>query len=445
MPRTHCTLRSVLAAACLLAGASSGAYVCASHPQRPVALASALPLRGLSFRDVAAAAAATDLARALLAAQDLASRVSVIALAALVPLDKIVADLLRRKAQLLHDIRDSQDNVILHIAPSVHSSWDALPHVVESRASNEAHGRMTAVIISPAAFVGHSALERYGAALVAGMRLWQEYLQSLNLVTSPPLPSADTTVSEEDLVRIDRTMGVLGRICELADKHQFDVILCLSEDEGISALGGKSPPQEAKTSSAELRFRSSPGFNCAVAVAHIATCLARAFSSPNPQNRDFPSILLSAESTRHLHAVDLLAQHTLLSLRLRLAPASGNSIDDACVECAVAAPAVLSLPGLQHVPATISSHPIALEYTRGIGDLQVARLRSMLEHSAARHRLVPYTLVRREFAGDENDLFTASARLRFARNALRSESAALWSRLRYKIREGIQKGKGHIS
>lgn len=134
-------------------------------------------------------------------------------------------------------------------------------------------------------------------------------------------------------------------------------------------------------SSLRLEFSlslASPGadFNRAVGVAHIVTCLSRAFAEPRPLPVPFfPSLMLSAESPRGLHGADLLVRKTFNHLSARLVPAEPLDLDSADVEVVVhatAPPALLAVPGLHR-----SWRPrggggggvLALEYTHGVVDM----------------------------------------------------------------------------
>lgn len=394
----------------------------------------------MSLIDVANAAVTTDILRALLSLQSLIFRISRGTAAATVPLNKIVSALLHRKAELLHDGRGDRDPVILHVAPDALASHDALPRTIDRCATEQKTERIIAVIIEPRVLLGCRTLELYGVALAAGIRMWNEYLQSLSVVSPPPLPSTETALNQDSLLVIDKAMAVLGRVCDVAKNHHFDVILCVQTDgNSTSDFNLSQLQQPALHGSIDKSYNSRPtAFLCAIAVAYMATCLAQAFSSPISHGQAYPSILLSAEGTDLLHVVDLLAENTMINLSIRLAPTNVGSIDQAYVESAVTSLALLSLPGLQHIPANATSHPCALEYTRGIADLQTARLREAI---ASRWRYnqgaSPCSLVRREFAGRKDDLMAASGCSAIARNALKNESKALWGRVRRLVNEAL--------
>lgn len=315
-------------------------------------------------------------------------------------------------------------------------------------------------------FVSASVLERYGAALVAGMRLWQEYIASLAVVSPPPLPSPAAELAADDCARLDDLMSVLARVCELAAARRFDVAVCLvdaatgrraalwSPPHLTAALESRLPWAASRAApaaqmpaaalprppaSAEEILDKAAAFHRAIGVAYIATCLARAFAEPDPTHAVFPSVLLSGETTREMHAVDLLAEHTFVKLSLRLAPsAGGGDLDAAARECSTLAPAVLSVAGLQRVPecAPAAAQPV-LEYTRGIGDLQTSRLREAAAHALRAGRCAPHALVQREFAGARNRLYAAVARTPLARTALQAESRALWTRVGILLRRAF--------
>lgn len=414
--------RRVFAAVAACGAAAAAAAVAHSVPTAgapragaPWALAASPALRRLGLRDVVAVAVVTDLARAAVAVRAPAA---------------VVCALLRAKAGVLAPAAGAgaRDRVVLHVAPAPPDAHDRVPEVVAERVA-ALGGRAAAVLLSPDIFVSAGVLERYGAALVAGMRLWQEYMASLAVVSRPPLPAAEAELARDDCTRLDQLMVVLGRVCEVAARLECDVALALvdAETSRRAAFWRGTPAGGAAATTA--------AFNRAVAVAHIATCLARAFSDPDADRRVFPSLLLSGESTRDMHAVELLADQTFVRLSLRLAPAEDTDRHSAYGECASLSPAVLSVAGLQRVPAGAASHPPVLEYTRGIGDLQAARLRAAV--GAADRRRPPHALVRREFVGAHNSLYAAAARTPLARDALRAESAALWTRARALARRAV--------
>lgn len=313
-------------------------------------------------------------------------------------------------------------------------------------------------------FVSAGVLERYGAALVAGMRLWQDYIASLAVVSPPPLPTPATELAPDDCARLDDLMSVLARVCELAAARRFDVAVCLVDAAtgrraalwspphltaalesrlpwaaGRGAGGARTPAAAPHPASADLVLEKAAAFHRAIGVAYIATCLARAFAEPDPARAVFPSVLLSGETTREMHAVDLLAEHTFVKLSLRLAPsAAAGDLDAAARECSTLAPAVLSVAGLQRLPACApaAAQPV-LEYTRGIGDLQTSRLREYVAHASRAGRCVPHALVQREFAGARNRLYAAVARTPLARTALQAESRALWTRVGILLRRAL--------
>jgi hypothetical protein len=487
--------------------AASVAAMCGSPPlakcrdDAPRALSTCRALRPSALSDVLTAAISLECARAFIAAQVALARAGWPVAAGEVPLDRVISALLLHKAHLIAP--ESPDLVVLQVAPvrdskSQDAVSDELPRFVE------AHGdRVLAVILSPELFVRPSILERYGSALVAGMRLWQEYVESQATISHPPVPSDDAVLDPTDLVALDELMILLGRVCELAMFRKFDVIIGLGSSgeervftrrRGTSFESGgtythtkksrdnergicdpakvserrdfsaqeldirvqsstTSPSSSPVTTAAIFSGRhSSPSFNRAVAVAHIATCLARSFSiAPfcrvgEQERTAFPSLLLSADSTRDLRAVELLSDHTHVSLSIRLNPSQSSTVHTAYVESLAATPAVLAVAGLQRIPSGQLSHPAVLEYTRGIGDLQTARLRDSLrishiyndklaDHvhgpslSSARR---PRALIRRVFVGNGSAaLHAATARTPVARDALRIESAALWCRVRF--------------
>lgn len=416
----------------------------------PWALASSPPLRSLSLGDVICTALVTDLSRAAIAVHAPAA---------------VVSALLQAKAAALQPLSVvAEDRVVLHVAPLSVGEQDDVPDVVRDSVA-QLGCCPAAVVVSPDIFVSPTVLERHGAALVAGMRLWQEYMSSLAVVGPPPLPNDDTVISRDDCRRLDRLMLILGQLCELASSLKFDIALCLVADEqtrreafwrfgsthplaaivstirdfvGADGAGGERRGVDAGATATELA-RKSAGFNRAVAVAHIATCFARAFADPDAGKGVFPSLLLSADSTRDMHAVELLADQTLVKLSLRLAPAAAHTtLARTYTEHSSLAPAVLAVPGLQSIPAAQPVHPPVLEYTRGIGDLQTGRLRAAIGKAAGRAgggAPPPHALVRREFGGARSRLHAEAARTPLARAALRAESRALWTRARVLVED----------
>jgi hypothetical protein len=414
----------VLGSACAFAVVVGGSTF--RWPPSPNALSCSPALRALSLKDVVAVALTTDTCRAAIMLQAGISRgldrfglkesVSL-------PLDHTIARLLTRKADGLDTgILSIEDDTIIEVAPNSLETALEIPGLLEARMKNGG-GRVVAVLLAPDHFVSNAVLERYGAALVAGMGVWQQYIDSLSSVGPPALPTSDSQVTLEDLTALDQLLVILGKLCDMASVMHFDIILSIGRDIGRDHSHediGPDPP----------RYGYSDSFHRALAVAHIATCLARAFSSPNPDDGTFPSVILSADSMRDIRAVDLLAEYTKVKLSLRVAFSQLTNADKAYSAAVALAPSVVAVPGIQRIPSGQAQDSAVFEYTRGIGDLQSARLRYAIVRDNSRHQRPQRAMVRREFAGKESKLYASFARTPLCREALREESIALWSKVR---------------
>jgi hypothetical protein len=418
---------SVVGSACVFAVAVGGSIFRWPHSfNAPDALSCSPALRSLPIKEVASLAFTTDVCRVAIALQAGVLRgLSAFGFSDILslPLDRTIARMLKRKADMLTngDLGDL-DDILLEVAPSIHQTALDIPGIVEQRVA-KVEGQVVAVLVSPDHFVSCSLLERYGAALVAGMTVWQSYEESLSTVAPAPLPTSDTVLSRDDWTALDELVVVLVGLCEIASRLQFDVVI---------ALGGNvvQGPGEFISGTEISHASSSVDVNRAIAVAHIATCLARSFSSPDPENRIFPSLILSVDTLRDMKAVGLLAEHTKVHLSFRLAPSHYEEDDMVSLDCAKPSPVLLAIPGMQQVPSHHVSVPAVFEYTPGIGDLQCARLKSALIYANRRGCSSLRTMVRRNFLGNESKLYASAARMPVSRAALRAESISLWTRVR---------------
>lgn len=417
---------SAIAGSCAVAFSGYAAPSRATATGEPcVALASCPALRSLPKARVVRAMLVTDACRAVITMQVTllrGLRLFTSSTPASVPLDSLVCALLQHKASILgDDVRESGDSVVLQIAshPTSWSTESALRQVREFTSATTSP--VDAIIVSPDDIVSSQVLERYGRALIQGMGLWQSYMLSLSSICDPPVPGESETLALADLIAMDRLMFVMARLCETAVELETSLVVSFGND-GDSSTRTASILRPAGPS-------CTPGFAQAIAIAHVATCLAKAFCDDYSSSKGNPLVMISAESTKDLRAIDLLSEYTHLQVQLRITPSNLSSTRDAYAESSMLHPRILAIAGLQRISATGQARPTHVEYTRGIGDLQTSRLRRFLANSSNTESSKS-RLTRREIVGSAQRLGAAHARTALAREALRVESAALRCRVR---------------
>lgn len=354
--------------ASVLLGTAALSQVLHDRPPSAVLLASA-HAQCLSPQAALTAAIATDALRATSSAYTFCRRFGFRVPPAL---HFLSAKLLRLKANLLapnpaHLI----DPVLIHLAATADPA-----HLLDAQIP---HHCTVAVELDVAALADEAPLAQYGKSVLVFAAAWSSYLAECDAIG--PLPPKASTANDEDNHPISAAIYALTQVADVAMAHGIAVIITCdaSREENIYALVG---------------------------TAALASLLARVYGTALP-------LFLKLQSHHHVHLEPLKGSMfeppNIPGFFLTGQACSGQSRNDV---------AFVDAQDIRDLKQVCNQNIV---YSKGIADLHVSRLRKFANANLIRREVISDSAVRKREALSR---ITATEH---SRNALKMESAALWS------------------